>query len=75
MNSYNIKVWLHRRLLKILPFCHGMYGPCFCKGKRQRQATAYVNDKRNWVFLCRRCAYENNEYWIDIWNDYYSGCM
>lgn len=72
---YRIKVWVHKRAIKYLPFCHGIYGPCFHRGKRLRQPTAYVDDSRNWVFLCRECAYENDQYWYERWNEYYSGCM
>jgi hypothetical protein len=71
-----IKNWIHKkRIIRILPFCHGVYGPCFRKGKRQRQLTSYVNDEKNWVFLCRKCAHENNERWKELWDDYYSGCV
>ena len=49
-----------------------------CKGRgavRQRQNTAYVDDRLNWVTLCEPCAEENAEHWADMWADYYSGLL
>lgn len=39
-----------------------------------RQNTLYVNDRSNWVCLCKPCMEENNEYWRDMWAQYYNGC-
>ena len=73
---YQIEKKLHFFCISIgIPFCKGFYGPCFRKGYKRRQATAYVDDNSNWTFLCDRCSEENNKHWYDQWNDYYSQCM
>jgi len=51
-----------------------------CQNKRKsvrktRQNTKYVNEESNFVTLCYTCRKENDDYWEDMWNDYYSGCM
>jgi len=58
-----------------MPLCHGIGGPCFKKGKRQRQNTQYVKDESNYVFLCDECMEINNEHWQERWDEYYSGCI
>lgn len=54
------------------------YG-CDCCGAivatRARQRTAYVDDARNWVTLCKRCHKENDAYWDDMWAEYYRGVL
>jgi len=72
---YRIKCKFHKRIIKVAPFCHGAEGPCFHKGKKRRQNTAYVNDTMNWVFYCDNCAAINDERWQERWDEYYSGCM
>ena len=67
---------LHKYLKsKGVKLCNGMYGPCFKKGTKHRQNTAYHDDKRNWVFLCPRCSEANNEYWAEMWREYWRGCL
>jgi len=39
------------------------------------QGTAYVNDIDNYVNTCPECKIKNDEYWRDMWADYYSGCL
>lgn len=51
--------------------CHGVDGPCYHIGKKRRQRTEYVNDERNYVFLCDHCAEANNKYWEERWAEYY----
>lgn len=41
-------------------------------GERYRQNTQYVEEDRNWVTLCPKCRKENDEYWSQMWSDYYS---
>jgi hypothetical protein len=74
---YHLQIKIHRFLVHHtpLPICQGFDGPCFKRGKYMRQATAYVDDKRNWVTLCPKCAQLNNEYWMERWDEYYSQCM
>jgi hypothetical protein len=38
---------------------------------RRRQNTAYVDDERNWKVLCDKCQEDNDEYWNEMWKDYY----
>lgn len=40
-----------------------------------RQHTFYQNKDDNYVTLCPICKIENDEYWDEMWKDYYSGCM
>jgi len=72
---YRIKIKVHKWAIKKFPFCHGADGPCFHKGKRRHQYTAYVNDEMNWVFLCNECAHINDERWQERWDEYYAGLM
>jgi len=58
-----------------IPFCTGAEGPCFRIGKRRRRNTAYVNDEDNWVFQCDKCFKREQEYWKDMWHEYYSQIM
>ena len=69
--------WLHGVLVKHtrLPICHGCWGPCFHRGRKRRQNTAYADDRCNWVFMCDKCGEENDERWQERWDDYYSGLM
>jgi hypothetical protein len=68
----NIKLKLYKILKKPLNLCQGAQGPCFRRGKRRRQYTAYVKDELNWVFMCDECARINDEYWQEMWQDYYN---
>ena len=58
-----------------VPLCDGMYGECFCKGSRRRQYTQYVLEGSNWVFLCDTCMEANDEYWKEMWKEYYGGVL
>jgi hypothetical protein len=40
-----------------------------------RQRTSFVDEGRNWVALCAPCSVENDEYWNDMWSQYYQGCL
>lgn len=49
---------------------------CGCWGaERYRQNTCYVDEEHNWVTLCPPCQEANDEYWADMWSDYYSGLL
>jgi len=39
------------------------------------QRTRYVEEDRNWVTLCPVHRKENDEYWDDMWAEYYSGLL
>ena len=43
--------------------------------KRTRQNTKYANDESNYATLCHKCQKDANEYWADMWAEYYAGCM
>ncbi len=38
-----------------------------------RQRTHYYDDASNWVTLCSDCRTDNDEYWDEMWADYYRG--
>lgn len=35
------------------------------------QQTCYQAHDSNWVILCAECKELNDEYWADLWRDYY----
>ncbi len=74
---YNGKVWTHcwLRAHTALPLCDGLYGVCFQRGHRRVQNTAYVQPEKNMVFLCDSCAEANEEYWNEMWREYYGGLL
>ena len=39
------------------------------------QRTMYVNEEDNWVTLCELCKEENDEYWDEMWKEYYRECL
>lgn len=39
--------------------------------KTVRQNTAYVDDFKNYFRGCEDCREQNDEYWAEMWNDYY----
>ena len=47
---------------------------CCCPapaGQHRRQNTAYLDDELNWIYVCDRCNEDIEEYWKDMWEDYY----
>lgn len=51
---------------------------CGCEDgtvKFRRQNTACIYEKSNWVVLCDECYRENEEYWAEMWDNYYSSCL
>jgi hypothetical protein len=42
---------------------------------RRRQSTRYVDDELNYIVCCPACFDDVEEYWDDMWSDYYQGCM
>jgi hypothetical protein len=74
---YRIKLYwlvlaLHRFLVNNSGTSKGAEGPCFQIGYGFRQNTAYIDEERNWTHLCSECQIVNDEYWSDMWSDYYS---
>lgn len=53
------------------------YCPC-CESyfrygiKTQRRNTAYVEEAKNWLTACRVCHEEDEAYFADLWDQYYS---
>ncbi len=39
------------------------------------QRTMYEKEEDNWVTLCESCKEENDEYWDEMWKEYYRGCL
>jgi hypothetical protein len=39
------------------------------------QRTRYVDHKLNIVTLCPICKEENDDYWDERWEDFYSDCL
>lgn len=39
--------------------------------ERRRQNTKYAQEERNWVVACEECFKEIEEYWAEMWEDYY----
>ena len=49
---------------------------CFAEGAtKKRQMTQYHDDEDNYAILCDACQSEANEYWQELWDEYYRGCM
>jgi hypothetical protein len=48
---------------------------CNSKGMWYRQRTMYNNDNANWACYCAQHRIENDDYWDEMWNDYYSGLL
>lgn len=41
--------------------------------KKRRQMTSYVDDRSNWSRLCDDCQKDSDEYWTEMWDEYYRG--
>ena len=49
---------------------------CGCFGaKRQHQNTAYCDEDSNYLTLCKDCQQEADNYYDELWTDYYNGCL
>ena len=42
---------------------------------RCRQRTLYNDEEENFVNLCEICEKENDEYWQDMWEEYYRNAL
>lgn len=57
----------------------GRFGVCPCcmafskTIERARQSTMYADDTMNWFTGCTDCHEENERYWRERWDEYYSG--
>lgn len=40
---------------------------------RRRQNTAYVHEESNWITVCDTCFEDVEEYWKEMWEQYYGG--
>lgn len=72
---YRIEEKTWRFLSRFLPLCQGFDSPCWHFGKKRRQNTQYVDDERNFVFMCDKCAKINSEHWQEMWNDYWRSVL
>jgi DNA-directed RNA polymerase subunit M/transcription elongation factor TFIIS len=43
--------------------------------ERRRTRNAYVDDERNFLVSCAKCYDEDDAYWKEQWEDFYSNCM
>ena len=55
--------------------CQGGCGKNDDTVQRRRQRTQYVDDKENFKALCPECQKNEDEYWDEMWKDYYANCM
>ena len=39
--------------------------------KKRRQNTNYPNDESNFAILCDDCQKDADEYWREMWDEYY----
>lgn len=60
-------------------FIKGLLGYCPCCGRyfrypvtTERRNSQYVNEAVNWLTACDECHFEDNLYFEDLWNTYYS---
>lgn len=55
--------------------CEGMFGECgIIPAKEIPCRTQYCNAEQNISpVLCEECAKEYNDYWDEMWNEYWSG--
>lgn len=45
---------------------------CLMPAYRRRQDTAYADEELNYVTLCAEHHAENDEYWAERWDEYWS---
>lgn len=45
---------------------------CLTGVDRRRMSTKYVNDDLNYTWQCDECFAVTQEYWADMWTDYWS---
>jgi hypothetical protein len=41
----------------------------------RRRGCAYADERSNWLLSCLACWEDDNDYWHDMWADYYSGLL
>ena len=52
--------------------CDGWEGPCERQdAERYRMNTQYYNDEQNYAILCPECQKACDDYWADMWAEYY----
>lgn len=73
MSSYR---WYHIVKYYCWKVWNWLFGPrcvrCNCRGAyRQRMMTAYNDEESNWTNQCDSCMEETQDYWADMWLDYY----
>lgn len=66
---------ISRELIRLLK---NPLGKCPCCGRyfvypcREHRNTAYVDSESNYMYACKDCHEQDDEYYQELWNDYYS---
>lgn len=58
---------LFQRIFGYCPCC----GKWFRRVRTERRITRYIDDESNWLTACRECQDHDDEYWSDMWEQYY----
>lgn len=65
-------------MLGILRYLFGYCEDCrhwFVYPRTRRRNTQYHNDEDNYVRNCKVCFDRQEEYWADMWAEYYGGLL
>lgn len=52
-----------------------LFNGCGKIGEWRAQQTAYENKEANFACLCEEHQQETDEYWNEMWREYYSGLL
>jgi len=81
MTDQEAKNWVLSHGFVCKPHYHPQAGAmgqcmrCFKDGTWQRQKTAYTEEPRNWACYCAECQKDEDLYWDERWQEYYSGLL
>jgi hypothetical protein len=63
-----------------LPWWKQLLGYCPCCGRyfrwpvtTERRCTEYSEPKNNYLTACKECHREDDDYYNDLWKEYYAG--
>lgn len=68
-DKYAVYIPWYKRLLGYCPTCERYFR---YNVKTHRRNTAYVNPEKNWMTACKKCRIDDDEYFAELWKDYYS---
>lgn len=54
------------------PCCERYFRACV---KTQRRASAYCEESDNWLTACKVCHEQDDAYFDDLWDQFYSGLL